>query len=228
MGTDILEFDVHATRDGMPVVIHDPLVDRTTNGSGAVNEHSWAELRELDAGYQFSRDGREFPYRGQGVHVPSLEAVLKRFPLARCNMEIKQESGILIEEVVQLIRRLGAEHRVLLAAEHDTIMQAVRIAAGSIATSFAAGEVADFIGRLPADDFATYKPAGLALQIPVRFGDIELVTAESVAAAHRCGLEVHVWTVNEPEEMRALLQLGVDGLISDLPGLVRTVVDATV
>jgi glycerophosphoryl diester phosphodiesterase len=227
MGADILELDVHATRDGVPVVMHDPTVDRTTNGAGAVSEYSWAELRALDAGHQFTRDGREFPYRGHGVHIPTLEAVLKRFPLARCNMEVKQESRALVEEVVQLIRRLDAEHRVLLAAEHDSIMRLLRVAAGSIATSFAAGEVADFIGRLPAGDFSTYEPKGVALQIPVRFGDIELVTAESVEAAHRCGLEVHVWTVNDPEEMQNLLHLGVDGIISDLPGLARTVVDAS-
>ena len=226
LGADVLEFDVHASRDGVIVVIHDDTLDRTTNASGAVRERTLYELQQLDAGYHFSRDGRDFPYRGQGIHIPTLEAVLKRFPLAYCNLEIKQEDPPIAADVIDVIRRLDAQHRVLLAAEQDTIMQEIRRHAADIPTSFSAAEVADFITRLHAADLAGYHPAGCALQIPPRHGSIELVTAESVAAAHRCGLEVHVWTINERKEMERLLALGVDGIMSDLPGLARCVVDA--
>ena len=125
----------------------------------------------------------------------------------------------------EVIRRLDAQHRVLLAAEHDPIMQQIRQLAGDIATSFSTADVAEFIARLQAGNLDDYQPRGRALQIPPRFNDIELVTHESVAAAHRCGLEMHVWTINDPEEMRRLLALGVDGIMSDLPGLARVVVD---
>jgi glycerophosphoryl diester phosphodiesterase len=225
LGADVLELDVHASRDGVIVVSHDPTLERTTNGTGALRDHTFHQLQQLDAGYRFSRDGHDFPYRGQGVRIPPFETVLKQFPLAYCNLEIKQADPLIVEEVIAIIRRFDAQHRVLLAAEHDEIMRDVRLHAGDIATSFSAAEVADFIGRVHAGSLDGYQPVGRALQIPPRFGEIELVTADSVAAAHRCGLEVHVWTINQRDEMQRLLALGVDGLMSDLPGLARTVVD---
>jgi len=228
LGADMLELDVHASRDGVVVVFHDPTLDRTTNGTGPLRERSLYELQQLDAGYHFTRDGHDFPYRGHGLRIPTLEAVLKDFPLAHCNIEIKQADPPIVTDVLQVIRRLGAQHRVLLAAEHDPIMQQIRPLAGDIATSFSAAEVADFVGRQQAGGLDNYQPSGHALQIPPRFNDIELITEESIAAAHRCGLEVHAWTINDADEMKRLLGLGVDGIISDLPGLARVVVDAFV
>jgi glycerophosphoryl diester phosphodiesterase len=228
LGADVLELDVHASRDGMVVVIHDPTLERTTNGSGAVREHSWHQLQELDAGYQFSRDGRDYPYRGHGIRVPTLEMVLRRFPLACCNIEVKQEDPPIVEEVMRIITGLDAQHRVLLAAEHDSIMQHIRRRAVGIATSFAAAEVADFVSRVQVANLGDYRPEGQALQIPPRFGEIDLITPESIAAAHACGLEVHAWTINDRTEMERLLALGVDGIMSDLPGLARVVADGWV
>lgn len=225
LGADVLEFDVHGSRDGVIVVIHNAMLEGTTNGQGAVRDHAWCDLRQLDAGYQFTHDGREFPFRGQGVRLPTLAAVLQRFPLACCNIEVKQQDPMIVEEVVRTITQLHAQGRVLLAAEHDAIMQHLRRHAGGIATSFTAEEVADFVARLQASGFDGYRPHGRALQIPPRFGDVALITADSVAAAHRCGLEVHAWTINERQEMEALLALGVDGIISDVPGLARVAVD---
>ena len=225
LGADRLELDVHASCDGMIVIFHDPTLDRTTNGTGPLRQRSLYELQQLDAGYQFTRDGHDYPYRGQGLRIPTLEALLKDFPLAYCNVEIKQADPPIVAQVVEVIRQLGAEHRVLLAAEDDTVMQEIRHLGGDIATSFCTGDVADFIGRVHTGNWEGYRPGGRALQIPPRFNDIELVTKESVTAAHRCGLEVHVWTINDPDEMRRLLALGVDGIISDLPGLARVVID---
>ncbi len=225
LGADVLELDVHASRDGVIVVIHEPTLERTTNGIGPVRESTLDRLQQLDAGYQFTRDGHDFPYRAQGVRIPTLESLLKLFPLASCNIEIKQADPPIVADVADLIRRLGAQRRVLLAAEDDSIMQDIRRHATDIATSFSAVEVADFVARVRASNFENYHPAGCALQIPPRYGDIDLVTAQSVAAAHRCGLEIHVWTINQREEMDRLLQLGADGIMSDLPGLARCAVD---
>jgi glycerophosphoryl diester phosphodiesterase len=225
LGASILELDVHASRDGVIVVMHDPHLERTTDGSGLVRERALYELQHLDAGFQFTRDGRDFPYRDQGVRIPTLEAVLRYFPLAYCNIEIKQEDPPIVAQVVEVIRKFDAQHRVLLAAERDTIMNEIRHLAGDIVTSFSAAEVADFMARLQGGNWTDYHPAGRALQIPTRFGDIDLVTAESVAAAHHRGLEVHVWTINQRDEMQQLLALGVDGIMSDLPGLARAVAD---
>ncbi|MBI4518330.1 MAG: glycerophosphodiester phosphodiesterase [Deltaproteobacteria bacterium] len=221
LGAGYLELDVHGTRDGHIVVMHDETLDRTTDGSGPVNSYTLAEVTGLDAGYHFTFDGKHYPYRGQGVRVPTLAELLARFPKARCNIEVKQAQPAIAEEVVRLILAAGRGADVLLAAEHDAIMAAIRAAAGEqIDTSFSTGDVLDFVGRL-STGFADYRPAGRALQIPPQFGDIELISAPSVAAAHRFGLEIHAWTINDRPEMERLLALGVDGLISDLPGLAR-------
>ncbi len=226
LGADILELDVHGTRDGEIVVFHDPTLERTTNGEGLVRERSLAQLRELDAGYHFSRDGRDFPYRGQGVRVTTFEELLRRFPGARCNVEVKQGEPAIAADVVNLIRRMGAVDRVLLAAEHGDIMDDIRRHGTEIATSFSTTDAIDFFGRVQRGDLGDYHPPGCALQIPARIGDTILASTETIAAAHALGLEMHIWTINQADEMEDLLRLGVDGIISDLPGLARCVCEA--
>jgi glycerophosphoryl diester phosphodiesterase len=106
---------------------------------------------------------------------------------------------------------------VLLAAEEASIMARIRAAAPDVLTSFSAADVLEFVTAWHGGEMAAYRAPGVALQIPPSFGDIALVTAESVALAHQLGLEVHVWTIDEPDEMAALLDLGVDALMTDVP-----------
>jgi glycerophosphoryl diester phosphodiesterase len=226
LGADVLEFDVHASSDGVICVMHDPELERTTNGRGLVREHTWEQLRRFDAGFHFTRGGGEFPYRDHGVRIPTLEEVLRQFPGTPCNMEIKQGEPSIVEEVVRVIRRNHAAQRFILAAEHDSIMTEIRRHAGDIETGFATLEAMDFFSRVQSGDFAGYTAPGCALQIPARYGEIDLVTKESLELAHRHGIEVHVWTINQRDEMDELLRLGVDGIMSDLPGMARVAVDA--
>jgi len=227
LGADVFELDVHASSDGVICVMHDPDLERTTNGEGLLRSQTWSQLQKLDAGYRFTRDGVDFPYRGHGVRIPSLETLLRTFPDVPCNMEIKQEDPAIVEEVVRVVERCDAAGRVILAAEHDSIMATIRRHAGDMVTSFATLEAMDFFSRVQSGNFDGYHPAGSALQIPPRFGEVELVTADSLAAARRFNLEVHVWTINQREEMEELVGLGVDAIMSDLPGLARAVVDST-
>jgi glycerophosphoryl diester phosphodiesterase len=226
-GAEILESDVHVTRDGALVLIHDDVVERTTDGRGRVAELALAELRALDAGALFSprRDG-EFPFRGQGFAIPILAEVLKKFPTARFNLELKQRLPALIEGTVALLRRLRCEDRVLLAAADDGLMADLRahLAKTGVrpAVGASAGDVIAFIRA--AIDGSPPAPGPMALQVPPDFGGRPLVTREFVAHAHRHDLVVHVWTVNEPTEMERLLDLGVDGLMSDFPGRLSEVV----
>ncbi|OFV89473.1 MAG: hypothetical protein A3J75_00075 [Acidobacteria bacterium RBG_16_68_9] len=221
LGVAYLELDVRSTRNGTIIVLHDASLERTTNGEGPVLEHSDEQLDRLDAGYRFTHDGAHFPYRGQGVRIPTLESVLRAFPHHAFNIEIKQEQPSIVREVVDLLIATDTAERTLLAAEHDSIMQAIRAATSDrIPTGISAGEVADFIGRTTRDDWDGYRPPGRALQIPPSYEGIELVTPSSITAAHRLGIEVHVWTINDAAEIERLLDLGVDGIMSDLPGLV--------
>jgi glycerophosphoryl diester phosphodiesterase len=226
-GADIFELDVHASRDGTIVVAHDPTLERTTDGAGSIKDRTWAELQTLDAGYRFTIDGDTFPFRGRGIRVLSLAELFARFPKSRFNIEVKQGEPEIAKDVVQLVLLYQVGPQVMLAAEHDEIMHQVRAAAaGSIATSYSTGEVADFIFRLRDGTLDGHRSDGKALQIPVAFNGIDLVTAESVRAAHDRGLEMHVWTVNDRDEMERLIRLDVDGIISDFPAIARQVVDA--
>ncbi len=223
-GIDLLELDVHATRDGRVVVIHDETVDRTTNGRGAVREMSFSELAALDAGYRFETEEGEYPFRGRGVRVPELADVLARFRDTPLNIEIKQLEPPIEEAVVELLDRYEARERVLLAAGDHRILERIRAAAPDVLSGMSAVEVADFLGRALSGELDDYRPPGFALQVPVRYGALDIVSRGFVEAAHQVGLEVHVWTINTSEQMRELLDLGVDGLMSDDPELLRKTV----
>jgi glycerophosphoryl diester phosphodiesterase len=218
LGVLYAELDVHASRDGHVVVIHDDTVERTTNGRGNVSEQTLAELQKLDAGYCFSRDnGQSYPFRATGVTIPLLTEVFHSFPHLKFTVEIKQSDPPIEEQVIAVVRNSGRTAAVILASEHDPVLARVRDLAPEIATSLAYGEVVDFIQRVATQQLAEYGSPGLAIQIPPEFRGVPLVTAETVAAAHALGCEMHVWTINEPEEMRRLLGLGVDGIMSDFP-----------
>jgi glycerophosphoryl diester phosphodiesterase len=151
--------------------------------------------------------------------------VLAAFPAHGLNIEIKQGGTDVVDAVMEVLRRTASLQRVLLAAEHDEIMRAIRRAAGErAATSMSVGEVVDFIGRTQRDDWSGYTAPAQALQIPPAHGGIDLVTPASIGAAHQHGMEMHVWTINDTPEIERLLDLDVDGVMSDLPGLVASAV----
>jgi glycerophosphoryl diester phosphodiesterase len=220
-GAVILESDVHLTRDGVPVLIHDDEVDRVSNGSGPVREQSLAELRRLDFAHRFSPDGgRSHPLRGRGVRIASLAEALEALPGARFNLELKEDLPGLVETTLDVIRQAGREDLTLVTAADDGLMRKLRRVLESggarVAQGASAGDVLGFV-RAALDRAAP--PAGpMALQVPAEFGGRPLVTRELVEHAHAHGVQVHVWTVNEPPEMTRLLDLGVDGLITDFPG----------
>lgn len=218
-GVPYLELDVWATRDGRVVVHHDETLLRTCGDPRRVTDVDWAELRTLDAGYGFTADGRLFPFRGQGIGVPLLEEVLRNFPEAFVNIEIKQEEPAAEGEVLAAVRSTGSGERVLLASEKDAVLKRMRRICGDIPTSSSYGEVAAFLAWVQGGCAEGYRHPGAALQIPEEFGPVRLVTPVTVEAAHRIGVEVHVWTVNAEADMRRLLALGADGLMSDRPDL---------
>jgi glycerophosphoryl diester phosphodiesterase len=227
VGAAILETDAHPTRDGGVVLFHDHVLERTTDDAGPIAARSLAELRALDAGHRFSRDGgRTFPYRGQGVGIPTLEETLNAFPGARLNIELKQDAPGFLERVLDVLREAGREETTLLTAGEDTLMDALRAAVAQrrakVALGASAGDVLRFVRA--ALDRAKPDPRVMALQIPADFGGRPLVTARLVEHARAHGVHVHVWTVNEPDEMERLLDLGVHGLVTDHPARLAEVV----
>jgi glycerophosphoryl diester phosphodiesterase len=218
-GAGGLELDVHVTRDGEVVVIHDATVDRTTDGSGAVAEMELEEIQRLDAGYRFSPDGgRNFPYRGRGVRIPTLTEVYASFPEARVNADIKEAQSGAEEAVLRVIRSAGAEERTLIAStEHAVVRRFRRISRGRIATAASRREIAAFYVLSRARLGALARPVYDALQVPVEHRGIELVTPRFLRVARSTGVRVDVWTINDAAQMRWLLDLGVSGIMTDHP-----------
>lgn len=218
-GAERLELDVHATADGHVVVLHDPTVDRTTDGSGAISTLSLEEVRRLDAGFRFTAADGSHPFRGRGIRIPTLAELLEAFPDVALNIEVKQEEPSIVTAVLDALDRFAARERVLLAAEEGRVLERIRAAAPDVLTGFSATDVLAFVTAWHGDEIASYSPPGVALQIPPAFQEIALVTAESVDVAHDLGLEVHVWTIDDPAEMETLLDLGVDAIMTDVPEL---------
>ncbi len=216
-GAERLELDVHASSDGVVVICHDETLDRCSDGSGLVREHTFEGLKSLDAGAGFRAADGSRPYAGKGIRIPALEELLEALPGTPLNIEIKQYEPAIETKVIETLDRFNARDCVLLAAEDDRIMTRIRAAAPGIATGSSASEALEFFVAMQSGALAGYSHAGRALQVPPVFQDVEVVTADFVEAAHRSGVEVHVWTVNDSLQMRALLEIGVDGIMSDYP-----------
>jgi len=230
-GATAVELDVHATRDRRIVVSHDETVDRTTNHHGEIADLSLAQLREMDNAYWWiageavtpGRADEEYVHRAKAPRdrdyaLATLEEVSQRFPGVLLNLDIKRTSPD-VEPYEELLadelRRLERTGSVIVASFLDHAIQSFRALAPEVATSAATGETATFYFSL--QEGSAKVPPAQALQVPATFGDVTVVDERFVEAAHEAGLAVHVWTINEEDEMRALVDLGVDGIVSDRP-----------
>ncbi|HEX6322619.1 MAG TPA: glycerophosphodiester phosphodiesterase [Vicinamibacterales bacterium] len=216
-GADGLEFDVRLSRDGVPVVHHDPTLDRTTDARGPVSALTADELARVDAGCKFAPAGDGvFPFRGQGIGVPTLEEVVHRFPNARLIVEMKDDTEAIAEAVVSVLRKADAFDRADLASFYARPVLEARRLGGGVRTGASQQEVraalyAAWCGLSPR------KPAYYGFQIPERAGRLRIVSRRFVRCVTRADLTVAVWTVNEEADMKRLLDWGVTALITDRP-----------
>lgn len=222
-GADAVEFDLRATVDRRLVLIHDETVDRTTDGSGRVAEMTLEELRELDAGHAFTIDrGRSHPFRGEGVRIPTLAEALEALDGRPAIVELKSEAAGR-RLATWLEERPGAARRMLVGGfEPEAAGPPSRLARWRGAWQ---DELVPYVllGKVGLAGLAV--PDADAAVVPERKGLVRIVTGRFVDRAHRDGLGVHVWTVNRPDRMRALLAMGVDGLLSDAPARVRRILE---
>lgn len=218
-GADILEMDVRLTADGQVVVLHDATVDRTTDGTGSVAELTLAELRTLDAGARFENPHGDANFAASGVRIPTFREVLEALPATRLNVEAKCRE--VARPLVELVLEHGAAHRVLVAAEHEANRRDVRDYPGPWGASRSQLRPFGVLHRTPLAFL--YTPGVDVFQIPVRWRGREVVTPRLIREAHRRNIPVHVWVVDDPDEMRRLLALGVDSLQSDRPDIVARV-----
>jgi glycerophosphoryl diester phosphodiesterase len=239
-GATAIELDVHASADGELVVCHDPTVDRTTNGTGAIAELTLAELRALDNAYWFipgsdvapGHPEADYPYRGRAPEdrdfgIATLREVLERFPDALLNLDVKQSAPTVVpyeESLASLLAAYSRTDDVLVASFFDPATEAFAAFAPKVATSAGVLATTAFWQAVQAGTRPPVLEAA-ALQVPERRGDFVIVDERFVTVAHEEGLAVHVWTVNDQPSMERLVALGVDGIMSDLPSVLVKVLE---
>lgn len=211
---DMVELDIHATADGQAVVIHDPTVDRTTDGTGPVAEMTLEELRRLDAGYRFTPDGgRTHPWRGRGVRVPTLEEVVRATGETPLIVELKTAGAQ--PPLRAVLEATGCQDRLCIAGERRAFLTDFAEYGGP--RSAVRESLLRFYvlhrGRLA----KLWRPDAHVANIPRTWRGRPMATRRLVRDLHERGLAVHVWTVNDPEEMHRLLDVGVDGILTDFP-----------
>lgn len=219
---DVLETDVRLSRDGVVFVTHDARLERTTDGAGRVRESMAGALGRLDAGYRFvDPDGRAA--RGTGVTLLTLEALLERYPDTRVNIDIKDPEDVAADAVADVIERAGAAARVSVGSFHAPTLARFRTISPDVATAATRDEVAAlYFGRLLP---RARRPSTLPyrwLQIPPTWHGIPLATRAFIEAARSREVGAIYWTINEPDAMRALLERGASGIVTDRPDLAHT------
>lgn len=229
LGVDVLELDVHSTADGKLIVMHDATVDRTTGGSGRVSEMTFEKLRKLDAGFQFSSDGgKTFPFRGKKITVPSLDEVFDAFPEMNFNIEPKQQTPSIVKPLCDLLRNRKMTDKVIVGSFRQEVLDEFRAECPEVATSASPAEVSRFLLMYKTGLGESYTPPMQALQIPENIGYLNIVSKDFVETAHKLNLKVHVWTINNQEDMQRLLKIGVDGIMTDYPDRLLKLLDRTI
>lgn len=224
LGADVLEMDIHITKDGELILMHDETVDRTTDGTGEIESMTLEELKKLDAAYDWSPDeGQTFPYRGQGIQIATLEEVFQAFPDKHMTIEIKKTNTSMAKPFCDLIRKSNMQDKVLVASFHDDRLKEFRAECPEVATSSAKNETTVFVLLTKAYLGGLYSPKFYSLQVPEVSGGITVMTPAFVRTAHARNLAVEPWTINDAETMRKLIDWGVDGIITDRPDIMMEV-----
>ncbi|HEX6939532.1 MAG TPA: glycerophosphodiester phosphodiesterase [Longimicrobiales bacterium] len=220
---DMIELDVRATADGHCAVLHDATVDRTTDGTGPLAGMTLAEVKRLDAGYRFTRDGgRTFPFRGRGIRIPTIEEVLEALPTTRLTIEVKD--GAAQRPLFEAIGRAGAEDRIIVAGESNAARTEFGRYPGPTSASASDLRRLYILHRLHLGGL--WVPDVDAAQMPEHWNGRRILTPAFVRELHALRIDVHVWTVNDPDDMHRLLDWGVDGLVTDRPDLLADILTA--
>ncbi|MBS3942471.1 MAG: phosphatase PAP2 family protein [Actinobacteria bacterium] len=226
-GSHVLEMDLQLTADDEVVVIHDGTVDRTTDGTGAVRDLTLAEVQDLDAGWYFEEADGSHPFRDQDIRVPTLREVIERYPDTHLNVDLKTDSPITIADpVIDLLREYGRDDGSVTVASFSTdYLVPVRAALPDVPTNMPEDETTGFYVRQLVGLHPWWSPPGDVFQVPEFHGGRHVVTPRFVRAAERLGVDVQVWTVNEPEQMHRLLDAGVHGIMTDYPDRLVEVIE---
>ncbi len=218
--TDVLELDVHATKDGEIVVAHDSTVERCTEAEGAIAELTFCELSKLDAAFRF-KPSSGFPLRGFGVRIPRFVEVLRAFPGVRLNVELKDEAAL--PGFVALVKEEKAMNRICGGSEFDAVAISLAEAMPELCLFYPADALASFILPVLADEPPTDDERFTVLDMPLIWQGLKLFEPRIRDAAAARGKWINVWTVDDPRLMREAIADGVGGIMTDRPDLLRDV-----
>ncbi|MHA1908425.1 MAG: glycerophosphodiester phosphodiesterase [Candidatus Thorarchaeota archaeon] len=226
IGVDFLETDVRLTKDDELVLFHDDDLMRTTGKQGTIRDNTLDELKQIDFGSTFSPDeGVSYPYRGKDHTILTLSEAFNAFPEMMINLDIKDKDLHAPELLATSIREHGKQDTVLVGSFHDAQAYRFRKVMPEVRTSACPSEVTRFVFALKMrvlSLFARGCPYE-AFQVPMKYGRIHVVDSRFVKAAHDRNIAVHVWTINEKQQMENLIDLGVDGIFTDEPTLLRNI-----
>ena len=226
MGIDVVETDIHITKDGVLVIWHDPTLERNTDGRGRIEDHTLAELRTYDAGYTFTRDGgKTYPFRGKGVKLITLSEALELCPDERFNIDLKSQEPEIVDRFISVIREHKAENRICAASFHLDNLKKLRKAAPDILTSITTLEVIPLLLKEKLHMLPRSFDRKIIFQVPVRQYGITVVDRRFVEEMHKRDAVVMVWTINDESEMRRLFSIGVDTIMTDNPRLLIKVAE---
>jgi len=214
LGADAIEFDVHVTADDVPVVMHDPMVDRTTDQTGPISALTWAQVARLDAGARFSKDGVSFPYRGRGISPPRLSDVLQALPTTPLMIEIKTPAAS--PAVKRVLEQQGAESRCVMASFVDRALDP--FVGSAIPRASSMSEVRSLYWRALLR-LAVADVPFRCVSIPRWFKQLPLPLGGYATILRPHGVPVHVWTVDDPGRARRLWRAGLSGIITNDPAV---------
>ena len=217
-GAEGVELDVQLSADGVVVVCHDETLDRTTDTSGRIDARTASALERVDAGYHFTDTAGHHPFRGRNIGIPALADVLQRYKDVPTIVEMKADSADMGRAVANVVRRAGAVDWVCAAGFGRRALRAAREELPAMASSGCHPEVRLAVYRSWAG-LPVRRPAFGGYQVPEFAGALRVASPRFIRHAHRAGLEVHVWTIDDEADMRRLLEWGADALITNRPDL---------
>jgi glycerophosphoryl diester phosphodiesterase len=221
---DMVEFDIHRSKEGTPIIIHDARLERTTNGQGYVSHFSLEELKRWDAGFNFDpHSNKKYPERGKQMRIPTFEELLSAYGHKTLSVEIKEKSASLTHDIMKLIKHYKREKNCVVGSKYEVVSKTMRENYPNVYRFWSKAEIVkayiDFQtngNRLSKDPYAV-------ASMPAESCGMHFHSAEFIAYLHKLDVKSFFWTINNPEMMKRLKANGADGIITDDPGLARDV-----
>jgi len=218
IGCDAIETDIHLTSDNQLVIIHDDDLSRTTNATGFVRDCTLSDIKRLDAGYWFTSNKRKYPFRGKGIRIPTLEEALREFPEMLFNIEPKELQDGMDRLLIDTLDKADALDRVIIATSNNwKFLQRIKAMCPSMRVNAPRQMVIRFWCSTLFSLHRFFRWDFYALQVPFAYKRIPIVSRRFIRSAHQSGKQVHCWTINNESDMKKLMEMGVDGIMSDYP-----------